>query len=112
MQFLAAYQPQTMLKAAAPQLLRELPVLDESEMAVFTSRKLRNSCAHCGLRSAGTAAIGEADPFAVLVKSQVQAGRLEVTLPRPTMAGCGLKRTSNVGVKVATEKFPSFLRRT
>jgi hypothetical protein len=79
MQFLTVYHARNLLTVAAPQLLAECRVLNESEIAVLASRNLRNSCAHYGLQGAGLAAIGASEPFSVLVESQARASRLEVT---------------------------------
>ena len=79
MQFLACYHVHSMLKAAAPHLLAEVPTLSASEAVILTSRALRNSCAHYGLRGAGIAAVGSTDPFSALIASQAQASRSEVT---------------------------------
>ncbi|WP_437298892.1 hypothetical protein [Sorangium sp. So ce426] len=77
-QFLTAYHARNTLSAIIPWLTSELPTFTEGETAILTSRKLRNLCAHYGLRGAAVAAIGTHDPFSVMIESQSNASREDV----------------------------------
>lgn len=75
MRFLTAYHSLNLLRVAAPQLYAELPTPSISEAALLTSRDVRNSCAHYGLRGSGRAAVGSSEPFTALIENQAQVSR-------------------------------------
>lgn len=77
-QFLTAYHARSALALCLPELVSALPTLSQSELGLLSSKKLRNTCAHYGLRSAAQSATGAADPFGAAVAASAGAAKSDV----------------------------------